>query len=350
MSLTVLNVAYSLATLGPAAVGGAEQVLQTIDRALVAAGATSITVACAGSSVAGLHVQTPAVDPPFDELAQARARRAHADAIARTIDRHRVDIAHLHGVDFADYLPEAGVPVVATLHLPPAWYSTAALAPRRPRTFLNCVSRAQRNACPPSAMIAATIENGVAVPESPARSRAPRFALAMGRICPEKGFHHALDAVKRARVPFVLAGCCFPYAAHEQYFATDIVPRLDRSRRFVGPVGPEEKLALLSSARCVLIPSLVPETSSLVAMEAMAAGVPVIAFPNGALSEIVQHGVTGFLVNDAAEMADAISAVDTLRSDACHEAARTRFDASRMTRDYIRLYEQILKDEDRREA
>ena len=103
--------------------------------------------------------------------------------------------------------------------------------------------------------------------------------MALGRICPEKGYHIALDAAARAGVPMVLAGEVFRYPAHEQYFRDEIAPRLDASRRFIGPVGLHRKRRLLSEARCLLAPSLAPETSSLVAMEALACGTPVIAFP-----------------------------------------------------------------------
>src|SRR5207249_5576489 len=129
---------------------------------------------------------------------------------------------------------------------------------------------------------------------------------ALGRICPEKGFHFALQAAKMARADLLLAGQVFPYASHVEYFESKIVPRLDERRQFVGPVGFHRKKRLLSKAKCLLVPSTVNETSSLVAMEALAAGTPVIAFPSGALPEIVEHGRTGYLVSDVKEMAQAI--------------------------------------------
>jgi glycosyltransferase involved in cell wall biosynthesis len=165
-----------------------------------------------------------------------------------------------------------------------------------------------------------------------------RFALALGRICPEKGFHLALDAAKAADVPLLLAGEVFPYAEHRAYFRDMIEPRLDRRRRFIGPVGLARKRRLLAAARCVLIPSLVAETGSLVAMEALASGTPVIAFPNGALADVVEHGVTGFHVGDASEMAAAITAVDGLAPAACRASARARFSVLPMIEHYLALY------------
>lgn len=341
MTLTVLNVAYSLAVVGTNAVGGAEQVLARMDRALAQAGATSIVVSCTGSSAAGMLCTTPAVSGVLDECACTSAQRAHAEVIARVLDEHAVDVVHMHGVDFHTYMPAAGVPVLATLHLAPSSYPAAVFALDRPGTYLSCVSRAQQRACPPSPAIIATIENGVDIPQCVRRPPSRAYVMALGRICPEKGFHIGIDAARRAGIPMLLAGRVFPYAAHAHYFTAEIMPRLGEHCGFLGALAGDEKTYMLAGARCVLIPSLVEETSSLVAMEALACGTPVIAFPRGALPDIVQHGVTGFLVRDEHEMADAIVAAASLESEACRAAAFERFSADRMTGEYLRLYEAL---------
>jgi len=176
------------------------------------------------------------------------------------------------------------------------------------------------------------------------------FALALGRICPEKGFHVAIEAAKRARAKLILAGEIFPYAAHQAYYREEIAPRLNGERRFVGPVGFARKRRLLNQARCLLVPSLVAETSSLVSMEALACGTPVIAFPSGALAEIVEHGRTGFLVRDEAEMAEAIRAVRGLKAEDCRGAARERFSADRMVERYFDAYRAIARMTDQARA
>jgi glycosyltransferase involved in cell wall biosynthesis len=166
--------------------------------------------------------------------------------------------------------------------------------------------------------------------------------VALGRICPEKGFHLALDAAIEAGTPLLLAGEIFRYQAHERYFWEEIQPRLNGStRRFLGPVGVARKRRLLAGARCLLVPSLVPETSSLVSMEALACGTPVVAFPSGALAEIVDHGRTGFLVKDFREMAEAIRAVGTIDPEECRRAARERFSSKRMLERYLEMYRQF---------
>jgi glycosyltransferase involved in cell wall biosynthesis len=157
----------------------------------------------------------------------------------------------------------------------------------------------------------------------------------MGRVCPEKNFEAAVDAAKRAGVRLVIAGEVFAYEEHERYFRDVLLPRLDDERIFVGPVSMPHKRRLLARARCVLIPSRVEETSSLVAMEALACATPVIAAPAGALPEIVRDGVTGFITNDFAAAIARIGAIDRA---ACRREAEERFDARRMTAEYLRLY------------
>ena len=133
----------------------------------------------------------------------------------------------------------------------------------------------------------------------------------------------------------------FPYEEHERYFDEEVKPRLTGDSRFLGPVGGARKRRLLAAARCLLVPSEAPETSSLVSMEAMASGTPVVAFANGALPEIVEPGVTGLLVRDVADMSDAIAEAARLDPEACRAAARARFSADRMADDYLDLYARL---------
>jgi glycosyltransferase involved in cell wall biosynthesis len=339
--LTVLQVAYALGTVSANAVGGAEQVLAMLDRALVAAGHRSLVVACEGSRVCGALRATPRSSGMLTPAARAAAHAAHRREIACAMKAWPIDVVHFHGLDFAEYMPPPGVPVLATLHLPPSWYPGSVFALERPDTYLHCVSDSQRRACPSSPLLLPTIPNGVDVDHFRHRWRKRGFVAALGRICPEKGFHFAIDAARRARVSLRLAGRVFPYEAHQQYFDREIVPRLDSERRFIGVVDFRGKRRLLARARCLLVPSLAPETSSLVAMEALACGTPVVAFPNGALTEIVEPGVTGFLVREAAEMAEAIHECARLDPETCRAVARERFSAARMAEAYLALYESL---------
>ncbi len=338
MPLTVLSIGYTLAPVGPDAVGGAEQILAALDRALVEAGHHSIVVANSGSQVTGTLVETGPVPTCITDDERALARARHRRAIARVLAEFRVDVVHSHAIDFVDTLPETDVPTLVTLHLPREFYPSGTLETQRPRTWFNCVSARQRRSFPPYLKMLPEIENGVAVDLLPARHARRNFALCLGRICPEKGYEHALDAARLARTPLLIGGEVFPYPAHQRYFATEIRPRLRPQARFLGPIGWVRKRRLLNAAHCLLVPSLAPETSSLVAMEAIACGTPVIAFPAGALADIVEPGVTGYLVESVADMAEAIHVVNSLDRDACREVARRRFGLERMVAGYFGLY------------
>jgi glycosyltransferase involved in cell wall biosynthesis len=160
----------------------------------------------------------------------------------------------------------------------------------------------------------------------------------MGRICPEKGFHIAIDACRRAGASLVLGGQVYPYKAHQEYFTEQIAPRLGRDVHFLGPLRGARKQRFLAAARCVIIASTVEETSSLLAREALAAGTPVVAMRRGALVDVVEHGVTGFLVDDGEAMAEAIRATSSLDPRSCREQARERFAENRMIDAYLSLY------------
>jgi glycosyltransferase involved in cell wall biosynthesis len=256
----------------------------------------------------------------------------------------------MHGVDFADYLPSQDVPVLATLHLPLNWYRQDALAGSRPRTYLNCVSRSQRALYatalfPNCTRLLPEIENGVpsALMKCNCAIRKRDFAVCLGRICPEKGFHLALRAARKSGVALLLSGQVFPFESHQRYFAEQIAPELDARRRFLGPITMSRKRRLLSAAKCLIVPSLVPETSSLVAREALACGTPVVAFDRGALRDVICQGKTGFFVRDENELAEAIKACDSLNPEDCRNVARERFSSDRMVENYLASYQTILE-------
>jgi glycosyltransferase involved in cell wall biosynthesis len=340
--LTVLSIGYPLAPVGPDAAGGSEQILSRLERELVHRGHESVVLATEGSRTAGRLLAAPLPSGPLDARIHAAAQERYRLMIRAAMERWSFDLIHMHSLDFHTYLPPPGPPVLVTLHLPLTWYPEAIFRQTRPATWLQCVSASQERGCPEAAGVLPHIENGVSIDLLRTAVRRRDYALALGRICPEKGFHIALDAAAEARTPLVIAGQVFPYREHEEYFAREIQVRLDGRRcRFIGPVALARKRRLLAGARCLLVPSLVPETSSLVAMEALACGTPVIAFPSGALPDIVEHGRTGFVVRDTHEMALAIRAAGDIDPEVCRSAARARFSADRMAAQYLKLYERL---------
>ena len=342
MTLTILNVPFPFVPLSDDPIGGAEQITAQLDRALVSKGHRSIVIAAEGSQTAGQLSALPRVRGSIDNQAWHRVHDALRASLARVLASEPVDLIHFHGCDFGAYLPPPGPPVLVTLHLPIGWYPREALQAQRPLTWFNPVSQSQRQTAPQHLNLLPAIENGVAAEDFPSNVRKRGFALVLGRICPEKGFHHAISASVLAGVPLLIAGEVFPWIEHQRYFVEQIAPRLDNLRRWIGPIAGARKRKLLAAARCVLVPSLAPETSSLVAMEALAAGTPVVAWRVGALPAIVDHGRTGYIIDDVAGMAEAIHRVDHIDPDACRSVARQRFARTRMLESYLTLYQQLI--------
>jgi glycosyltransferase involved in cell wall biosynthesis len=248
---------------------------------------------------------------------------------------------HCHGHDFTEYLPPPGIPTLVTLHLPVDHYSPDALSERRSGRYFNCVSASQRWSFPANEAMLPEVSNGVPVGELQGRHAKREFALALGRICPEKGFRHALDSAALARIPLLIAGRVFPYPDHEEYLTEEIEPGLGPQARFFGNLDFARKRRFLTAPRCLVMPSLIAETSSLVAMEAIACGTSVVAFPVGALPDLIEPGVTGFLVRDTREMAEAIRASSSIDHDRSREIARQRFSLERMVEGYFGCYRKL---------
>lgn len=344
MKLTIVQVAFPFAPVGPDAVGGAEQVLTLLDQELVRLGHRSIVVACAGSHTEGSLVATALPQGTLDAAGRSAVQAAHRRNLANVLRREPADVVHMHGLDFDATLPPPGVPTLVTLHLPPRWYPPAALSQRRPDTWFNAVSATQHAACPTDATLLGPVPNGVPVERLRTRVSKRGYALVLGRICPEKNQHAALDAGTHAGVPVLLGGQVFPYPDHERYWRDEVVPRLATGpHRFLGPLGFARKRRLLSAARCLISASIAPETSSLVAMEAMACGTPVVAIATGALPEIVEDGVTGILVHDAAALTAAIHDAGRLDGQRCRAVARERFSAEAMVARYLELYRRMMR-------
>jgi glycosyltransferase involved in cell wall biosynthesis len=337
--LTILSVAYPLLPVGPDSAGGAEQILYLLERGLVQAGHQSVVIAARGSQVRGQLIETPTFSNEITDEQRCTAEQEHLRCIQTALRRYDVHLIHFHGLDFHSYLPPERVPMLGTLHLPPALYSACIF--NVPNLHLNCVSESQANAAPSKTKLP-VVPNGIAVEDYQSAFAERNPIVWIGRICPEKGVHIALEVAHRAGLPAIVAGPVHPFRDHQRYFSERVQPLLDGQRQYIGPVSLEQKIELLAGARCLLIPSLIAETSSLVAMEAISSGTPVVAFRTGALPEVIEHGVTGFVVDSQDEMTAAVERVGDISPAKCRDVALRRFNAARMVRDYLKLYESLL--------
>lgn len=344
MGLTVLSVASPFAPVGTDADGAAEQVVAAVDAALTRAGHRSVVIAVEGAAVTGTLVSMPRVHGQPDHAGRAAVMRRVGALVARTVAEQGVDLVHIHAPVFAACLPPPGVPVLVTLHEPLDRYPREALTPLRPDTHLHGVSAAQIREAPPGVRLLPPIETGVAVDRLYIRVPKRRFVVALGRMEPARGFHYALDAAAEADIQLLLAGDAPAEPDEKRYFQDTIRPRLDGKRRYLGPVGFARKRWILGAGRCLLAATEIVEPTPLDALEALACGTPVVAFPTGALADLIEPGVNGFLVEDVHGMAEAIEAAETLDPDACRATVRARHSLEVMTARYLALYEELVDD------
>jgi glycosyltransferase involved in cell wall biosynthesis len=163
----------------------------------------------------------------------------------------------------------------------------------------------------------------------------------LGRIAPEKGPDRAIAIARRAGVPLQIAAKVDP--VDRDYFEHAIAPLLqDPLIEFIGEIGENEKGEFLGDAMALLFPIDWPEPFGLVLIEAMANGTPVIAFGRGSVPEIIEDGVTGFIVDDIAGAAAAVPLAKQLDRRTIRERFEERFTAQRMARDYLELYQRAL--------
>jgi glycosyltransferase involved in cell wall biosynthesis len=184
----------------------------------------------------------------------------------------------------------------------------------------------------------ATVYNGIDLALYPLRKTAGEDLIFIGRIHPDKGVHLAIETARQSGRRLLIAGIL----QDASYFEEKIQPHLDDQIRYLGPVGVEEKNALFAQAFALLHLNTIPERFGLVLAEANAAGVPVVAMDLGSCREVIEHGVTGFLVNDVAEAVKALAAVPCLEDIACRRRVEERFSIATMVEAYARVYAAIF--------
>jgi glycosyltransferase involved in cell wall biosynthesis len=169
------------------------------------------------------------------------------------------------------------------------------------------------------------------------------YVAFLGRFAQEKGPHFAIDASRRAGITLRMGGGVHP--PDKVFFEREVRPRLaDRAGgiEWLGELSHVPKLSLLKGARALLFPIDWEEPFGLVMIEAMLTGTPVIGFPCGSVPEVIEEGITGYVVRDVNEMADRIRRLDTFDRARCRERARERWSSLRMAREHEMLYERLL--------
>jgi glycosyltransferase involved in cell wall biosynthesis len=313
-----------------------ERVVSLLTEGLVERG-VDVTLFATADSVTQAHLdavcprpleEDPSLDPKVWESLHI------ANAFEKAGD---FDLIHNH-YDFLPltYTGLVTTPVVTTIHgfssdrIKPVYRRYAA------RVAYVSISEADRD---PELPYVATVYHGIDLSEFTPREQRGRGLVYFGRIHPDKGVAEAVAVARAVGMPLVIAGI-----VHDRdYFEREIAPHVDGDRvRYVGSLGAADRNELLGSALALLHLVEFAEPFGLSMIEAMACGTPVIARRRGSVPEVVDEGITGFVVDDVAGAIEAVGRVGGLDRRAVRARVAERFSRDRMVDDYLRVYERVL--------
>jgi len=334
-----------IAVLGPVAwrtpplhYGPWELVTSLLTEGLVARGVDVTLFATLDSVTAadldGVLPQGYADRPEVDGRIWEALHVSHA--LARSAE---FDLVHSH----LDWLPLAfaqhcRAPMVTTVH----GFSGPGILPAYARAASSYVSISDSDRHPDLDYVA-TVHHGIDLTGLPLDPVGGQDLVVFGRIHPDKGTAHAVEIARRAGRRLVIAGI----VQDERYFTEQVRPHVDGDRVvYIGSVGPHERAEVLGSAGALLHPIDFDEPFGLSVVESMACGTPVVAYRRGSMTEVVDEGVTGYLVDGTSHgVQAAVEAVDralALDRAAVRARAEQRFGVDRMVDEYLDVYRSIL--------
>jgi glycosyltransferase involved in cell wall biosynthesis len=191
----------------------------------------------------------------------------------------------------------------------------------------------------------ASIHHGLPLDLFDLREKPGDYLVFLGRISPEKRVDRAIRIAQRVGMRLKIAAKIDD--PDRRYYQQEIEPLLRKNGHlveFIGEIGEDGKNDLLGNAFALLFPIDWPEPFGLVMIEAMACGTPVIAYRNGSVPEVIDEGISGFVVDNEDEVVRAVERVGDLNRRACRQVFERRFSAARMTRDYVKVYEQLMEE------
>jgi len=343
--MKIAQVAPLYESVPPKLYGGTERVVSWLTEELVAMG-HEVTLFASGDSLTTARL-VPGCPRSLRLAARLEDPLVHHFVLIEDVlrEKNNFDLIHFH----LDYLHfpvsrHQAVTQVSTLH---GRLDTPALVPlyrEFPEMPVVSISDAQRSPLPwinwQGTVHHGLPENSLSLCSSPGK-----YLAFLGRISPEKGLDKAIVIAKRAGIPLKIAAKIDP--ADVEYFATRIKPLMNhRLIEFIGEISDREKNEFLGHAMALLFPINWPEPFGIVVIEAMACGLPVIAYPCGSVPEIIEDGVTGFLVNDVRGAVKAVEHIAAIDRVTCRRRFEERFTSKRMAADYLKIYERILLKQD----
>jgi glycosyltransferase involved in cell wall biosynthesis len=339
--MRIAQVAPLIESVPPKHYGGTERIVSYLTEELVRGG-HEVTLFGSGDSVTNARL-IPSCRHSLRENKRCKDPVAREVILIDQVLEHarEFDLIHFHTgyLHFAisRHLP---VPHITTLHGRLDLPDLILLYQRFPDVPVISISTAQRVPLP-WANWQATVYHGLPSKLFRFQPGPGDYLAFLGRICPEKRPDRAIEIAKRAGMRLKIAAKVD--RTDRRYFKRVVEPLLnDPGVEWVGEISDQDKNEFLGNAYALLFPIDWPEPFGLVMIEAMACGTPVIAYEAGSVSEVMEHGVTGFVVNGLDESVEAIGHVANLSRARCRETFEERFTASRMASDYVKLYRRIV--------
>lgn len=324
----------------PDAYGGTEQVLDVLCRHL-RSGGHDVLLVTTGDSTCPVEMRHVFPRSLGTEAATPAAEMHYVVEAYRHVEDWVADVVHDHtllGLLYGTYRVVA--PIVTTNHGPFSGHLRAVYRAAAHRVPIIAVSAAQASTAG-DIPVRSIIHHGVDTTGFPLGAGDGGYAAVLARMHTSKGIPFAIRVARAAGIPLRIAAK-MRERVELDYFTQRVKPLLGGEVEYVGEVGGGDKRALLAGAFCLLNPIVWAEPFGLAMIEALACGTPVVATPRGAVSEIVDHGVTGYVCGTTKALAGAVTRVSALSRRACREVAEAKFSAARMTADHVALFESSL--------
>jgi glycosyltransferase involved in cell wall biosynthesis len=327
----------------PTGYGGIELVVSLLADGLVDVG-HDVTLFASGDSLTKAHLSSIYERAPSELIGRSLPEIRHALACYEQADEF--DIINDHsGIPAAALGGLVQTPVLHTVHGPLDTHETqhayGSIAEVAPGVRLISISENQRRPMPDLPW-AATIPNAIDLSIYPSKPHRGDYLLFIGRFSPDKGAHRAVAVAMELGLPLKMAGKNRE-PKERQYFAELVEPHVGHGGiEYLGEVSHGEKVELLQDARATLFPIEWEEPFGLVMIESMACGTPVIATRHGAVPEVIEHGVSGIIVENYREMGAALEQADELDPNECRRYVEERFAPERMVGDYEAAYAAAL--------
>jgi glycosyltransferase involved in cell wall biosynthesis len=339
--MRIAVIAPPWAPVPPALYGGIELIVDRLAVGFQDAG-HEVMLYATGDSTSPVDLRWVLAEAEGQRIGSAVPELRHVLHAYDEVREWGADIVHDHTIA-GPFFAAAGmidVPVLTTIHGPFNEELTDLYERVATRVPVIAISHAQARAAP-TVPVARVIHHGITASDFPVGSGTGGYCLFLGRMSPDKGAHRAIAACRAAGVPLLMAAKM--REAHERaYFAEYVEPHLSDGVSYLGEVPHARKLELLAHAAALVNPIRWNEPFGLVMVEALACGTPVLAFPEGAAPEIVEHGRTGFLCEGEDDMAVAIGKIATLDRQACRAAIEGYFSTGRMVDEHVQLFTEVL--------